>query len=285
MKKTFTTLKSLAVAAALLVASNAQAQVVYTDVTPDHTVTQSADGLDMYNVDMNNDGTNDFIVNIAKITGEPVPGGTADIFTIEVDTYDDASGSGISVVDLTDELAVAYSNGDQIGSSATWDSEYGTLYDNGTFYPTAGGSFPGTEGNFDNSTGKYVGVQFVVGADTYYGYLAINTTSNSYTLTGFAYESTPGTAIAAGATGTTAVSSALKANTTIYTVNNAIVADFKNAFVGQMDVVNMNGVVVKSVAVNGTSATVAMEGAQSGIYQVVLSGAEGFASDKVVIVN
>jgi hypothetical protein len=66
----------------------------------------------------------------------------------------------------------------------------GTDDQNSGYFPTDG-------------TTKYAGVQFVVGSDTFYGWVGIQlqdpASSNSTgTITGFAYENTPGQGIAAG---------------------------------------------------------------------------------------
>src|SRR6478735_889857 len=125
MKKTFTqikNLKSLAVAASLLFASTAiQAQVIYTDVDPDFTQAQTTDGGYSYDIDMNDDGTVDFAVNINKVTALPVDDGIVDDFTIDVSTDNDASGAAVAVDDLDEGIASQYSSSDAIGSSAVWD--------------------------------------------------------------------------------------------------------------------------------------------------------------------
>src|SRR6478735_7976902 len=127
MKKTFTPfrkLRALALLSSLLFASSMlQAQVVYTDVNPDDTETQTSDGFSLYNIDLNNDAQVDFIISIVKVTDEPTEDGLATVTatTIDISQYDAANVVGIAVDNLSDENAISFSNAATIGSSETWD--------------------------------------------------------------------------------------------------------------------------------------------------------------------
>ena len=64
MKKNLLKQISALIITAMLFSASANAQIVYTDVNPDTTVTCSTPPCsNSYNLDLNNDGTNDFVIN------------------------------------------------------------------------------------------------------------------------------------------------------------------------------------------------------------------------------
>lgn len=277
-------MKALALACLWVIVHTADAQVVYTSVK-DGTKTYD-DIFATYEIDLNKDDTVDFTVRILHMQHQDarVPGGYYDEYSANINASEGNEVLGINLDTLSSHT--------MIDNSLEWDfiinGNLSHYYFDGKGDPYERFGSSGS-GNFVNSTGKYVGVKFTTNGKTYLGYIAIDTKnlnqpSGSFTVTGFAYESTPGKAITAGAGETVSVTdSYVKNNTTIAYLNNTIVAEFKNSFNGKIEVVNMNGQVVKTTLVNGSSVSVSTEGIPSGIYQVVVSGVEGMFSEKTLI--
>src|SRR6478609_8345795 len=143
MRRIFTplrTLKSITLLISLFFASSLQAQVVYTDIDPDATETQTTDGTSTYDIDLNNDAQIDFVVSIAQATDAPSEDGSGTVSSIMlyIIPFDNASGASIAVDNTDDENAISFSDGSTIGSTETWDNSFGMLsYD--ALYTLTGG--------------------------------------------------------------------------------------------------------------------------------------------------
>ncbi len=163
--------------------ADASGQIVYTDLDPD--VTQATGGV--FPFDLNNDGTDDFSLDIFDAAG----GAGAVIFTgingslNSNSVVGNAAGpyfypSNLSSGAIIDSNATA-------GSSVRGDLNfYGCAYTNSQF---CGGVTDG-----------FIGLVFKLNGDTHYGWvrLDLSTDASSMTIKDFAYESTPDTAISAG---------------------------------------------------------------------------------------
>ena len=165
-------------------------------------------------LDIDGDGITDFEVEYAT----PVTG-----FTTETNLKVAIQKPGSSVaVDGSansdnDPDAVAFSAGDLIGSSLPAGDSYfsGVLFDSSANLYTpaqlsASLSMDPAAGNYPAAAGeKFIGVEFIASSNSTavpnYGYIAYETTNDSSTgslageVLGYAYETTPGLAIAAGA--------------------------------------------------------------------------------------
>ena len=170
-----------AAGATLFMASAANAGVVFTNVADDVISTGNT-----YSIDFDGGGTDDITFpssgwssKFAQVTSGSVLG----------------SSSG-------NDNALALSKGYVISSGRTnwmtgadfWSSGY---YYNSTYGTTSYYSY----GNWAGASNKYLGVQFNIGANTHYGWveLSANAAKTQFTVHGYAYETTPDGAIAAGA--------------------------------------------------------------------------------------
>ena len=170
-----------------------------TDITPDITLTATAAGS-FTDIDLNGDGIVDLSVgignytytaygynnnfNYASVNGE----NGAEVLTETVQV----SLGGYSY-DI--EIAKALSEGNTIGlSQVTWYSD-GYLGFKGV-YNGSNLSF----GAFLNAD-KFVGVKFLIGANTHYGWvrMALNADASSLLIKEYAYHITPNTSLTAGA--------------------------------------------------------------------------------------
>ncbi len=179
----------------LALARPAAAQIVYTPVNI--TLTPNS----KYNLDLNNDGVTDFTIS-DKLSG---PNGKQHKCrgTHSAVAVQETLGSGNGVEgDPPAELIT----GDQIGPSQTF---YGGLGHLASFsFPCEGQ--PRWGGTWVNGEPGYLGLSFQVNGETYYGWAQVTITwtvpppgvppDYLVTLTGYAYESTPGMPINAGQT-------------------------------------------------------------------------------------
>lgn len=164
----------------LVLAQPVNSQVVCTDVNPDIVNTGNA-SLD---IDVNNDNTPDFRLTSAQV-------GTLAFVVVQ--------GSQIGTTNFVltngngDALALPF--GTPIGAtSTTWTQMNST---NQTMVLIAGTTTLGAWGGIND---HYLGLRFVVGSNTYYGWarLSFNGAFNTYTFKEYAYESNAGGQILAG---------------------------------------------------------------------------------------
>jgi hypothetical protein len=171
-----------AVVAALALASQSQAQIVYHKVN-----IVSTEGS--YNLDLNNDGVTDFVISIET-------GGVCEPEQEWVFQFEETPSSGNGAI--TERL----SKGASIGPDQDFSADAFLLaYDYGHFdlfsHPagcqyTSGGPWLAQSG--------YLGLSFQLNGQTYYGWALLSEGAITGTLSGYAYESTPGMAILAGQT-------------------------------------------------------------------------------------
>lgn len=189
----------------LAVASPAQAQIVYTSTN----ITIGPNGS--YNLDVNNDGVTDFTIAQKESQPKCPPAGLP---TAEATHTDAGSTHGLHLSTIETpasgngaegkgNLPARLQSGEQIGPSESFSQEPNGLMAYRIVACPGGGSSSG--GSWFNSTG-YLGLSFQVDGQTYYGwaYLTVDVNppllGNTTTLTGYAYESTPGMPINAGQT-------------------------------------------------------------------------------------
>jgi hypothetical protein len=290
MKRKFTLNSKLkaysALAGSLIAAGNAaDASIVYHDVNPDSTTTQSSNGVSNYAIDMNTDGTDDFTISvfIGNKAFAGFSGSGTEIYLTPASSNDAVAGKSTTVVTTTITYVSALNANDNISSALSWYSGGGSP---GTFALAAKitSPYPTTFGQFANTTDKYIGVKFTANSNTYYGWIRLDVGNyNTFTVKDWAYENTPGQAILAGQTTTTGINTYLSAATTIKNINNIIEAEFAGAVQGKVQIVNISGSVVRSADVNGTTCSINMQGMPSGIYNVVISSKEGTATKKVFV--
>jgi hypothetical protein len=153
------------------------AQVVYTDVSPDYV---GGFGTQFF-LDLNDDGINDFNIYNSN----------SNLYIAPVNSSNEVLGS------VSYSFAYPYA----LNFQAPISSGAGSFTNNGYSYGYQSLNYgSGSFGNWVNVTNKYLGLHFQVGAQDYYGWarLDVGTSGNVWTLKDFAYESTPGRTILAG---------------------------------------------------------------------------------------
>jgi hypothetical protein len=180
------------------------AQIVYTDIDPDTTVIAPKDSWGMYFVDLNKDGTNDFLLNHHNMKI------SSNYQKIEMCTEHDKAQILCDTSYLHYPLSLSAS--EQISvNSQQWYNPSGLmilLNENGV------------SGYWLGVNDKYLGVRVRVGLAWYYGWIRLNIPADagSYTVKDFAYNSTQNTFILAGDNGSNSIQSqnGFQKNFTIY---------------------------------------------------------------------
>lgn len=188
------------VAALFLSSGTVKAAVVYTDVIPDEVL--SISGNQSFNIDFDKDLSNEvsvrfdrwkpssiqkLLINVAEVTA--LNGGTA--FGL--------IGNDVEV--LGEGRLVSY-------SALTWGSGYTSNKDNmlafAYQYDSYGGVFSGTVSNglWNDQSSKYVGVCFLIGGNSHFGWIRMSVADNgtSVTIHDYAYETVANASIVTGVT-------------------------------------------------------------------------------------
>jgi hypothetical protein len=169
--------------------------IVYTDVNPDSTIHVSLTstygiGYKIYDLDLNNDGINDFEFRVIAISSRG--GGERPISSssVIVSTLSDSNGNQVAVdsgrIRILDSLA-------SIGNAAeTWASGVSNLLGTGVAWAR------------DTA---YLGLKLIKGSDTFYGWVRLANVRRTggrlaatMTILDYAYDSTPNHRIFAGQT-------------------------------------------------------------------------------------
>lgn len=265
--------KYSAAAAALATATGANAQVVYTDVNPDYTHGGGNTGVGL---DIDNDTNFDFAIYSLDTTVS----GTQYRFTV-VAPYGSAGNAIAGETPSGYNYALALNTNDMIDATLNWIATTNTMAYN------VNGANPYNE-NWNGVTDKYLGLQFVTGGSTYYGWarMDVQAIGDQWTLKDYAYNSTPNTGIAAG-DGIPANLDEASLDQLVHFINQAnntvlvkVNGDLTN---GVVTVVSANGQVVSNGSVESNQFVVDMNGLSQGVYMINVSFAEGSMTKKMMV--
>ena len=185
---------------AMLFSASANAQIVYTDVNPDLTITQSSIGSSVHILDINNDTITDATLAASK--------------TISANAVLFGTSSGSEALMCCPILqARAINHNVAIGSNPNGTNAYWSNNQNARLrqVPLGGGGPGGPNpipfGDWSTLADRYLAIRFLVGADWYYGWVRVSVSvgGNSFTIRDYAYNSLPNQPILAGQTMTTGI--------------------------------------------------------------------------------
>jgi hypothetical protein len=274
-------LKSYSAVAGSLVAagSSADAQVVYTDVSPDMSVSSGG----FYNLDLNNDGTIDFRL-------EQRSGTVYSYFNYNAVGV--LPESAMNAVDtLGQQCANAASAGFSVDATRNWvDSTVMATQ----FPPTAsalGATVPALGyafGNFLGQSGKFLPLRFMFGGDTYYGWVRLDVAADalSFTVIDYAYKNNPDSPSITGATTDVGIAeSAMNGKVTISSFENEVTVklDASLPVEGNIVVRNLLGQTVATEAITGSEMRISVPTSAEGAYLVTVEQNSGSYSKKVMI--
>ncbi|MEO6168519.1 MAG: T9SS type A sorting domain-containing protein [Chitinophagales bacterium] len=252
-------------AASLLAISNiANGQIVYTDVTPDFVGTGNGAS---YDLDLNNDGTTDFQVNISS--------NGADVKLL-INASDNNAIAGTSS-DPYKYPSLLQAN-DIIGDALTWvEGNYQTMATSGYFGNPYGDWFGAVDG--------YMGLRIKVGNDDHYGWARFDVSEDgkTFTVKDYAYESTEDAPIAAGDAGSIGITPVNAIGYKVFAANQSIHLQLKNNLSGDVTITNLLGQRIKLVEINSNAMQINMSDQTPGIYMVTVRQNGEVFTQKVVI--
>jgi hypothetical protein len=267
--------KYTAVAGAVVSAAGAQAQVVYTDVNPDysHDAPQN-NGFAVYPLDLNNDQTVDFVIASRDTV---TPNATVRL------TLAAPYGAGNAVAGENPagyDYALALDINSMVDSTLNWIAATNTMaYNNNSANPY--------DENWNGVTDKYLGLKFVVGGNTHYGWARLDSYAigDSIVLKDYAFEATPNVGIMTGNMGASLTETQIenlvkfinKSNNSVQVVLNG------NLTNGVVSVVSSTGQVVSTDAITEKTFSVDMNNLSSGIYMVNVTFNEGATTKKIIV--
>ncbi|MEO8149178.1 MAG: T9SS type A sorting domain-containing protein [Bacteroidia bacterium] len=187
---------------AMLFSTSANAQIVYTDVNPDSTITCSGSSCTkLYNLDLNNDANNDFIITV--LHNNPVPWWTSQASASPLN--DDAVKATLGSFNHSIPLQFNDVIDSNVLLNQAWQTS-GPCWMNycDLSIPCSGGA------QWNNLSDYYLGLRLLQSGQTYYGWvrLRVDVTGGhaSVIIRDYAYNSIPNQAILAGQTTATGIS-------------------------------------------------------------------------------
>ncbi len=226
------------------------AQIVYTDIDPDSTLSATVDELwKSYFLDLDNDGTFEFEIEHFH----PEPSYQA------VEIHRNTVGTQQVIINSGGHSRVM-TKGENIDAGAgTWGLDgYGIL--NAPWY-----------GGED----KYFAIRFQINGAWHYGWarVSIPADAGSFTIKDYAYESTPGKAIECGDAGTTTVRTPPQASgISVQQSGSRILITSTRGATGSIFIHNILGMRVISGTLEGERTAVELSALPSGVYMLAVEG-------------
>jgi hypothetical protein len=241
-----------------------KAQIIYTDITPDLSFSEDQ----MYLLDVDNDLTNDYIIEQidSTISGYPLEG-------VQLRSL-----NGNEAVYYTGSLTFlqSFTAGELIDGAEQWTVPSPSLPAGGIITV---GSNPVPAGDWINGFDYYAGLRFIVGSNQYYGWVRFSMTTDglNFTMKDYAYHSTTDQALLAGATVDGIGEQCDGENSCDFSINRTsdliTVTDLKNLD-GQFEIYSLNGSLIQSGNVSKT-ASIELSLLDNGIYMLALNGNSG----------
>jgi hypothetical protein len=263
-------LYTMASGALALVANNAQAQAVYTDITPDATITTFGSS---YIIDLNNDAADDF-----KFELEDWGSGTGPLYIKPLQVGHGVAGvADAGFTYKTGKFDAGAVMGTTPASSNLWVASAMMAVKNGSNY-----------GPFTNATDKYIGLRLKSGSDYYYGWVrvSVNIGTPNIVIKDMAYNSTANTAFETGAITTSTQAGLELDEKTIIFVNEANEVSVTNNYGKNISVelVSVNGNVIATKEIlSGSTDLFASDQNASEVLIVRVKAGEAILAKKVFV--
>jgi hypothetical protein len=242
----------------------ANAQIVYTDVNPDITVTTVPDSCI---IDFNNDATPDYIIKRFDWSGNPA--NSAVIMPPAVN-------NGImATMGATVPYVSALAAGAAIdGTVTTWITNDGV--DPQLMKFGLASTYSGTTyGHFNDGADHFIGCEFMIGADVHYGWVRVSCASGgaSGTIKDYAYNTAVGGAITAGQMA--GIDDVVAVESNIYSFNKNVHFNFSSSIQGEINVYNSLGELILNDNIEGQKTVIDMSAQASGIYMIKVASNKG----------
>ncbi|PZD77701.1 T9SS type A sorting domain-containing protein [Mesonia sp. K7] len=244
-----------AFSAAVLGASTANSQIMYTDIT-DETV--STGNVAFFDID--GDGTDDYAFYVGSSQGVanfalaiPASGVTS-------------AGPAFNSNSIVGALNGNYAYPSNLSFGATIDSnnqafngQVGTLNFYGCYFSSS---------QFCDGQDGYVGLHIDIAGQTHYGWARIQVAQDASTITikDFAYEATAGTAITAGDQGTASAENEIFNGFDYYINNNELHLSSATSAIETATIYDITGKQIQNLQINSNNGIVNIGNLQSGVY-------------------
>ncbi|MCE3279735.1 MAG: hypothetical protein K0S44_1926 [Bacteroidetes bacterium] len=266
-----------ALAGTFAAVGSADAQVIYTDVMPDSTVSDNG----VYMLDLNNDDIADFKLEQRSGTFSSIPYDAVLALALAPNNAIDTSGGS--------GAASALNIGVNVDATLNWvdSTQAANIYP----IPTANGlalSVPMfyEAGNFKGAGEKFLPLRFENLGSTYYGWVRLDVANDakSFKVIDYAYTDDPDHSTVTG--DMVGISeAALKNNISIFAYNNSITVELdpSAAVNGVIEITNSLGQTISTTPVTKTSTIIAMENGKTGIYLVTVKQAHSSYTKRVFV--
>ncbi|MGL2964235.1 T9SS type A sorting domain-containing protein [Flavobacterium sp. RSB2_4_14] len=175
---------------------DANAQIVYNELSPDVTIIQTPIGSSAHALDINNDGITDVTLT-ANVTSSSravwlsTPAGSESLMCCPI-LLAKAINSNVSI------------GPDASGTGGSWTNNIKAILRQVPITNTRPwGANPIPFGEWSNTTDRYFAIRFLIDGNRYYGWVrtSVGLAGNSFTIRDYAYNSVPNQSILAGDTG------------------------------------------------------------------------------------
>ena len=253
-----------------LMSSQADAQIIYSDINPDSTINI---GGNLYNLDLDNGGVFDYTIKLNI--------GTSSSYTSQQVAISPTGANGVAGDTVGAYVyPFALNSGDTIKSTLQFN--FGSSQSMASYFGSSS-----SYGNFIGQTDKFVGLQFYIGAQLHYGWARfdVDATASQFTIKDYAYNSIPNAYILAGEMPVGINESAMSATTSVFSSNKNIMIHFLTAKLVNADVkiTNSIGQQVYSAGLNNKENTIDLSKETAGIYFVTISQENIVNTKKVLI--
>lgn len=253
-----------------LISSQADAQIIYTDINPDSTTNI---GGNFYNLDLDNGGVFDYTIRLNI--------GTYSSYTSQQIAITPTGSNGIAGDTIGAYVyPTAFNSGDTIKSTLQFNF---TSSQSMASYFGSGYSY----GNFLGQTDKFVGLVFNIGPTLHYGWARfdVDATASLFTIKDYAYNATPDAYILAGEMPLGITDNPLTSSTSVYSSEKNIVIKILTGSIIQADVkiTNALGQEISTVSLNALETIIDLSKEKTGIYFVTISQGNIVYSKKVYI--
>ena len=175
----------------------ANAQEIIIDVEPDEVVVASSAP---FSLDFTNDATDDFSFRVQTMVGDTVLGGQPSTYDGSSAIVECLAGQPMGITangsfSLTNMVGGAsVSSADEFGLDESYPLGINLLIDAGI------GIFPYVYGNFLGVSNQYLGVRFIDGGNTHYGWIELSVSAEADTIVihSYGYNSSPDQSVDAG---------------------------------------------------------------------------------------
>ena len=275
-----------AVAGAVLASSAVNSQIVYTNVDPD-IIIDTASG--QYNLDFNADAMIDVTLNVMNVMEfTSISTSTSAVYAGSLAVVTPGIGAGVVSAILgssSSSYVTAMNNGDLIGTAAVFGGSSMAALAIDITITSSSSSYQISNGAFLGVTDKFLGVKFLIGTNTHYGWARLDVSANADTirLKDYAYNVAADSPILAGQTlGLDAISVENKV-TIKTTLDNATINVTPDLIGGRVVMFNIAGQEIKVVQIIDVNTEILYEGVETGIYTITAQFDGGMVNKKVYI--